>query len=681
MRPTLSCVVLSVTAFFTTAAQAELRLPAIFADHMVVQRDREVPVWGWGDPGETVTVTLGGKTAKGSVGDDGRWRVRLDRLQAGGPYALTVTAGDEALTLKDVLVGEVWIASGQSNMEWAMAWIKNNQAEIEAANHPNLRLFTVKKVVGEEPMDDVTGAWAPCTPENVAQFSAVAYYFGRQLNQELDVPVGMIATSWGGTPVESWISGDKLAELGDVARPILDRHARLVENYPRLMEEYRAKLAEWEKSPKAKPVYHEDPGNEGEAKGFAAADFDDSAWETASLPGQFDNDESFDGAVWYRRTIQIPDAWAGKALTVELGAIDDFDVTYFNGERIGSTGKETANHWDHPRSYTIPAERVAAGPAVIAVRAFDHFGSGGFRGTASVMKIYPAGTQSADSLSLAGEWKMFVEHRLDPDAVTGPNGGDGRPREPRGPNSAWRPAGLYNAMIHPLIPYAIRGAIWYQGESNADRAEQYRTLFPAMINDWRARWDQGAFPFLFVQLANYMAPSDKPEDTAWAHLRDAQLHTLRTVRNTGMAIIIDIGDAEDIHPRNKVDVGLRLARWALHDVYGKKDVVKSGPLFDEVDFEKGRAEIEFDFARGLKTRDGGPVRGFTIAGEDQKFVIADAQIVGEKVVVSSPEVPKPVAVRYAWENNPDEANLVNGEGLPASPFRTDKWPGPTDGKR
>ncbi len=513
-RTLFSCVVVLLAASF---AGAELRLPGLFTDHAVLQRDIPVPVWGWADPAAEVTVAVAGRAVTGTADAEGRWLVRVGPLEAGGPHEMLVSAGDERVRLQGVLVGEVWLASGQSNMEWPLRRTDNAEEAIAAADHPRIRLFTVPRNVAQEPADDAPGAWEVCSPETVQDFSAVAYYFGRKLHGELDVPVGLIDATWGGTRIAAWTSRSKLESIEGTA-PFLESFAQALADYPR-------KRAEWEK------------------------------------------------------------------------AVAEYEA----------------------------------------------------RGDTSAR----------------------------------------RPAEPVGPRTSNGPAVLYNGMIHPLVPYALRGVIWYQGESDAGRAEHYRTLFPALIGDWRERWDAPGMPFLFVQLANHMAPADEPTDTPWAHLRDAQLHTLRTVPNTGMAVAIDIGDAKDIHPRNKLDVGERLARWALADTYGR-DVVRSGPIYNPAELGKSDREflLTFEHAQELKTRDGGPLKGFTAAGENGVFVSADATIVkvagrpAVEVTVPDGAIEGPiVAVRYAWANNPTDANLVNEEGLPATPFRTDSFAGPTDGNR
>jgi sialate O-acetylesterase len=509
------CCLFSLTMLFAllfTSAYGAVSTPSIFGDHMVLQQKKTIPVWGKADPGESVTVTLGDVSRKATACGEGRWRVDLPKMKAGGPYELKIKGAGNSLLFSDVLVGEVWIGSGQSNMQWTVADSNNAEREIANAQYPKIRLFDVKRTVATSPQDDCTGEWKVCSPETLPSFSAVLYYFGRELHQQLnDMPMGLIHTSWGGTPAESWTS-----------RPMLESDPQLVG----LVKKWDKTLADY---PQAKAAY----------------------------------DEAL--AVWEAEA-----------------------------EKAKAEGKEAPK----------------------------------------------------------------------------------KPKAPEGPDHPWLASGLYNAMIAPLVPYAIQGAVWYQGESNANRAYQYRTLFPAMINDWRNAWGQGNFSFYFVQLANFTEVKEKPADSDWAELREAQTMAL-SLRKTGMATIIDIGEADDIHPRNKQDVGKRLAFNALAKDYGRQ-IIFSGPMYKNMQIRNGAIVLSFNHAHGgLRAADNGELTGFAIAGSDKKFVWADAVVRGKTVVVSSPDVKEPVAVRYAWANNP-VCNLVNGAGLPASPFRTDDWPGLTD---
>jgi sialate O-acetylesterase len=495
-------------------ARADVRLPKIIGDHMVLQQGMPAPIWGWADPGEKVTVTLGTCTATATACDRGKWMVKLDAMEAGGPHQVIVQ-GNNTITLNDVLVGEVWVCSGQSNMQFSVAAARNAEQEIAAANYPKIRLFTVARETADTPQDDCQGSWAACTPETVPGFSAVAYFFGRYLEKELDLPIGLVNTSWGGTPAEAWTSLDAQKDVPELA-PTVTRWNQAISQY--------------------------DP-------------------EAARQR--------------YEKAVQ---AWKQAAAKAK-------------GE-----GK--------------PAPR--------------------------------------------------------------------RPRAPQDPaRSPHRPANLYNGMIAPLIPLAIRGVIWYQGESNAGRAEQYETLFPDMIRNWRDKWGQGDFPFLFVQLAPYRYGNADPRNCA--ELREAQRLTLESVPNTGMAVTTDIGNVKDIHPKNKQDVGKRLALWALAKTYGK-DMVYSGPLYQSMAVEGDKIRVRFEHVGGGLVANGGPLTDFTIAGKDGEFVPAEATIDGQTVVVHSDQVSAPVAVRFGWRDDA-EPNLFNREGLPASPFRTDDFPLVTAGAR
>ncbi len=646
---------------------------ALFCDHMVLQRGIEIPVWGRAQPGGVVQVELNEKTAHAFAGADGIWMARLPEMTAGGPYELMIR-GQGSLTYTNVMVGDVWICSGQSNMKWPVKNCNHADEEIAAADHPGIRLFAVPCVTSEQPEYDVDGTWQVCSPETVPDFSAVAYFFGRELHRELDVPQGLIQTAWSGSPAEAWTTLETLQANPECA-PILERYAAALKDYPRAFEKYKIQLANWKKadSDKVDRSRQKDSGNKGFGLGYAAPGFDDSAWQTMTLPMMWEPVMDIDGAVWFRRTVDAPADWAGQDLTLSLGIVDDFDVTYFNGVQVGATGQETPNFWESHREYAVPGSLVNPGRNVIAVRVFDHYSNGGFNSPAGQMTLAP--TSGGQAVSLAGDWRFQVSIELDPDALVPAQ----RPKAPLGPTHSHSPARLYNAMIHPLAPYGIKGAIWYQGETNVGRACQYRKLLASMITDWRRVWGQGDFPFFTVQLANYLAAKKQPVPSAWAELREAQAMTLDTLPNTGLAVTIDIGEAQDIHPRNKQDVGRRLSLAAQALAFGG-DVTGSGPRFKSMKIEGAWIRLYFDHIGGGLTAKGGPLKQFAIAGEDQKFVWADAVIEGDTIVVASDVVARPVAVRYAWADNPAGCNLCNAEGLPAIPFRTDDWKSITAGK-
>jgi len=502
-------------------------------------------------------------------------------------------------------------------------------------------------------------------------FSAVGYFFGRELNKDLKIPVGLINSSWGGTPAETWTTFKTLENDPDFSAMIERYKAALSSD---AMDNYKKALAAWEKEKGSRKEDDriKDPGNKGFEQGWAKSDFNDSDWKAMKLPCMWESQGmNIDGAVWFRKNVEIPEKMAGKDLTITLGSIDDFDVTYFNGTQIGSIGEDTPNFWSFPRKYTIPANLVKAGANCLAVRVFDHFGGGGFGGQAKDMRI----SLGEDAVDISGEWKFKVEYSVVSSM---------RPQAPMGPDNPNAPATLFNGMLNPIIPFGIKGAIWYQGCSNVGRAYQYRKLLPAMINDWRNEWAQPGtakdFPFLIVQLANFLAPAEKPEESAWAELREAQSMTASGVKNCGLALAIDIGDAKDIHPKNKQDVGKRLELAALKTAYGQ-DLVFSGPTYDSMKIDGDKIVLSFKNIGGGLEAKGGDLKHFSLAGEDKVFYWAKAKIDGDKIILSCDEVKKPVAARYAWANNPEGSNLYNKEGLPAVPFRTDTWDGVTINSR
>ena len=656
---------LGAAVFFSIGAggaQADVTLPAVLSENMVIQQKMPVRLWGKADPGEKVTVTMQWQIASTVAGSGGDWSVTLRPLRAGGPYAMRI-AGKNTIDLNNVLVGEVWVCSGQSNMEWPVAASDNPQPVIAAANDPNLRLFTVEKRIAATPQADVRGKWDPTTPQTVGSFSAVGYFFGRALRQSLGVPVGLIDSSWGGTRVEAWMSRPVLEANG---APASEFAAIDVQSpaYKQALARYERHLAAWKAAGSPAGPFT-DPGVTAEALAWAKPEAAANDWGAATLPGTWELSgapglEFLDGAVWFRKEVDVPAAWVGKDLALTLGAIDDHDTTFFNGTRVGATGAETPTPYQAPRRYTVPGALVRAGRNVIAVRAFDGMGAGGFTGPADQMRLAPAAPGAAgEPLSLTGAWRYKVEA--------------GRVSNPGSPPNAANPNGasvLYNGMIAPLVRFPIKGAIWYQGESNAGNPTAYRTLFPAMIRNWRDDWKVGAFPFFAVQLAPFMPRSAEPQESSWAALREAQVYATKALRNVGVAVITDVGEEADIHPRKKQPVGERLALLARKTAYGHR-IVASGPTYKNMKVNGNKAVLRFDnVGQGLEAR-GGPLTGFAVAGADKKWVWASAEIVGDTIVVSSPEVAQPVAVRYGWANFP-VVNLWNKDGLPAGPFRTDE---------
>ena len=641
-----------------------LRLPAIFSDDMILQRGKPIPVWGWAGPGEKITVTLGDGRAQTTADKDGKWRVTLPAMQPGGPLELLVTGEKSEVCCTDVLMGDVWLCSGQSNMEWTVKSAANATAEIAAANYPRIRHILVPRVPSATPKDDFVGEWKVCSPKTVGDFTAVGYFFGRELFKHLDVPIGLLHSSWGGTPAEAWTDRATL-NADPMLKPCVDRVVAATNDEANVKRKYAEELAKWEETTVVK-----DPGNKGFAKGWASPGFDDAGWKTMDLPKLWDHHGmQIDGAVWFRRTVDIPKAWEGKDLTLSLGAIDDFDVTYFEGEEVGSIGRDTPNWWSTPRVYTVPGGLVTAGKRTIAVRVFDRLYAGGFGGQADQMFIQPQG--STEKTSIAGPWKYEIEFSV-PHKLNNPE-----PAAPMLPDHHCAASALYQGMIHPVVGFPIAGAIWYQGESNAERAEQYRPLMKALITNWRKLWNQGDFPFFVTQLANFKLPNPEPVESAWAELREAQSLACQLPK-VGIAVIADVGDALDIHPRNKQDVGKRLALSALKIAYSK-DIEHTGPVLEKWAVEGDAIRLTFTHADGLTLR-GDASKTFAIAGADKNFVWAETKLDGQSVIVRSPAVKSPAALRYAWADNPPIV-LYNAAGLPASPFRTDDWPMITAGRR
>jgi sialate O-acetylesterase len=601
-----------------------------------------------------VAVHFAGQQVSVSADPDGRWLVRLAPLEANAnPSELEVCSSDGASdVICDVLVGEVWVCSGQSNMEWPLQSSRNGAKEVAQAHFPSIRLFTVPHRPSRTPEAEIPeAAWCACSPETVANFSAVAYYFAREIQSRLNVPIGLIHTSWGGTIAEAWTGWDALLE-NPATRGI-------VETFERNLRDMDSRLEEWE----AQQEKTRDKENTKHAEGWAAVEEPQDGWREMALPGSWQSRGlNHSGIVWFRKTIEIPAAWAGHDLRLAIGATDKSDTTYFNNTQVGSiTMAERTDSWSHLRTYTVPRELVQAGRNVIAVRVHSDKYAGGMTGPSEFMQLSCPDCAGDAGIPLAGSWRYAVEADYGLVQV---------PVEPL----YKAPGVLFNGMISPLLPFAIRGVIWYQGESNADRAAQYRDLFQVLIRNWRRAWGQGDFPFYFVQLANYMARQEQPIESQWAELREAQTMAL-ALPNTGMAVAIDIGEAGDIHPRNKMDVGLRLTLHALHGTYGHSDVIPSGPLFRSAKREGSSLRLSFDHIGGGLVCQGDALRGFSIAGEDGHFVWAEATIDGEDILVSSPEIAAPRSARYGWADNPD-ANLYNEAGLPASPFRSD-FPGHT----
>lgn len=618
-------------------------LNPLFQDNAVLQCDSRVPVWGTGRDGEKITVTFGAQTVS-TVATNGAWKIWLEPMKVNAtPQTLTVS-GDTARSITNVLVGEVWIASGQSNMERQLGLragqkpIVGWEREVAAANHPEIRQFYVPQTKSFAPQSEVKGSWSVCSPETVKDFTAVGYFFARDVFAARHVPIGIIHSSWGGTPAEAWTSEAGLRPLPEFAGTLEDLK-KLAANSDRVRRESEAKREAW--------YQRVDRGVKADVP-WSAADFDASTWKTMTLPTLWESAgyPGFDGLIWFRREFELPEAWDGRDVELQLGAVDDMDTTWVNGAKVGATAG-----WNLPRIYRVPGSSLKRGKNVVAVRVLDTGGGGGVYGGENALRLLFTANGTKTSLSVAGEWRCCPSAAL---------AEIGWPPTDFSQDSG-APTVLYSGMIAPLQPYAMRGVIWYQGEANSPRAKQYQTLFPAMISSWRKAWDRGDFPFLFVQIAPYHEMT--PE------IREAQLLSWQRTTNTAMAVTIDCGDANDIHPANKEPVGARLALAARAVAYGEK-IEYSGPIFDSMKIEGANAVLKFQHPGGGLVAKDGALKGFVISGADKVFHPAQATIAGDTVVVTCPAVAQPVAVRYGWANVP-EGNLFNRAGLPASPFRTD----------
>ncbi len=625
---------------FNILANANVRMPLLFSDGMVLQRNKPIPVWGWADANEKIEVRFNNQIKTITADSNGKWMLKLDPEKEGGPFELIIT-GKNKIVIKDVLLGEVWICSGQSNMEFQVYKTMNAKAEIDDSNYPMIRHFGVAQDLSGSPKEDLkAGKWAVSNKENVGDFTAVGYYFAKKIFAELKIPIGIINTSWGGTCVETWTSREAFENSSEFKEmiaevPQVDMDAAF--------ETYKNSILD---NLKKAQGFEVTMTNENQ---FKEINFQDTHWPEIRLPSLWETQQigNIDGIVWMRKTIVLSAEQAQKEAVLHLSKVDDEDITYVNGVQVG-----TNKIWDTKRIYKIPAGVLKAGTNVIAVRIVDYSGGGGIYGDSADLKI-----EFKDSnVSLEGLWKFnVVQVKI---AIS--------------PNSY--PSLLYNAMVNPLIPYAFQGVLWYQGEANAGRAKQYKIAFPLMITDWRTKWNQGDFPFYFVQLATFDEYGGNSEKgSKWAELREAQTETLK-LPNTGMAVTTDIGDAKDIHPTNKQDVGKRLAAIALNNVYDKK-MVYSGPTFKSQEIKGNQIILTFDnLGSGLSTSDSnGVLKGFEIAGADKVFYTAKAIIQNSKVIVSAEKVPNPVAVHYGWADDDTEINLFNKEKFPASPFRTDDW--------
>jgi sialate O-acetylesterase len=635
---------------------AAMTVSGVFGDHMVLERDRPVPVWGTADPGERVTVRFAEQTHEAAADERGRWRVCLDPMPAAKePRRLVVRGGDgKEMACEDVVVGDVWLCSGQSNMAFGMASLRKNPLyadDLATADFPLIRQGAVPRSTAEEPVADAKVKWIGCSPATVDAFSAAGFYMARDLHRTLDVPIGILFSAVGGTQAEQWTSRDALDTV-PAFRERAAKHAAERRDHPQAVAGYPARLAAWERD-----NGREEPANRGEADGWMRPDAAVAGWQKVTGPARWSELGMPDGgAAWVRKTIDVPADKAGAKLRIDLGGIDAQYVTlYWDGRKIGDWGRQPPDFNKGYARFDVPADQVQAGPAVLSIRFVSPFGNrvpsfgiGSFKGWPGV----------------GPDFRVRVESTFPPLAKEAAAAYPQIP--PRGGSTT-----LYNGMIHPLVPFALRGAVWYQGEGDGSRGYEYRTMLPLLIADWRGRFGRADLPFLVQQLPNWKAGNGR--DVTWAEVREAQWRTARDVPGVFLSVGLDIGESDDVHPANKRDIGRRLALLALKNVYSR-DVVCAGPTFVSAAPGDGAIRVSLSHSGPLVTRDGQPPRHFQVAGADRAFVDAEARIDGDgTVVVRAAGVPQPEAVRYAWFNDPADPNLTDSSGLPTAPFRSDSW--------
>ena len=657
-----------------TAASATIRLPHIFGNHMMLQQNSPCPIWGWASPGEKITIKGSwGAETRTEADANGKWNARITTYKYGGPHKLTLT-GENTVVIDDVLIGEVWLASGQSNMEIPMmGWapqdtIAGAASILQTAQNDKIRFINIKQSAVFEPKDDTEGSWAAISTRSVAGCSAVAYFYAEKIFQETGIPIGIINASWAGCNAESWVDIEYLKALPE---------------YRDKIEEYKTSLPlqlnlrNWIKNHRI-VEYGPDWQTHFSAMKFndedcAKLSYDDSKWQTMRLPCYFDNPENignYDGVVWFRRKVTIPDAWLGKKLILSLGPVDDMDAAYINGEKVGET--MVSGLWNMERKYPIQPGLMRSGENLIAVRMFDNGNGGGICGRADLMKIYPEGEEENkdEAVYIAGFWKYLptcelldeVLYQFDHKKLEYYD----RPKVDVTLSNKTLAANYYG-MLKPIMPYKVAGVIWYQGETNIGRGEEYAKLLPTLVQCWRDGFRDQSMKFYYCQIAPYEFGYASPS----YEIREAQRRCMYTIHDAGMATLLDIGRKETMHPTQKKEVGERLALWALNDLYGKK-CETSGPIFKSMTLNGNSIELSFDHTEGGLVAKGGRLSGFEIADARGNFIPADATISGDKVVVSSPEVSKPKNVRYCWKNYIRTASLFNGAGLPASSFTTEK---------
>ena len=634
--------IITTVCFFSAITQvvtAQVKLPRLIRDSMILQRDSKINIWGWASKGEKIKIKFNGKNFKTTTASDGKWSLQLPPMKAGGPYTMNIDASND-LVITNILIGDVWLCSGQSNMVHQLKLHSVRYVdEIASANYPAIRHFWIPTMTDlNGPHDDLpTGYWKSANPEDVLEFSAVAYFFARKIYEKYHVPIGLINASVGGTPIEAWTSEEGLKEFPNIYATVQkNKDTTYVNNI----------------TIKLPTDNHKKETDLGMIGSWYDPAYIPKEWRTINIPGYWEDQgvKDLDGVVWYRREIDVPEAMTNIPAKVFLGRIRDADFLYINGKMVGNTT------YQYPqRRYQIPANVLKPGKNIFVVRVINNSGRGGFVPDKPYCLL-----AGKDTVDLKGYWQYKVGDVFLPGSSIGNNF-----------SFQDQPTALYNAMVAPMINYTIKGFLWYQGEANSSRAKEYTTLQPALITDWRNKWKEGSIPFLFVQLPNFMEVNYLPSESQWAELREAQLKSL-SVPNTGMAVAIDLGEWNDIHPDRKKEVGERLALAAEKIAYGEKDIVYSGPVYHSSTIDGNKVIVSFtNTGSGLITNDGEELSQFAIAGADKKFVWAKAKIEGDKVVVWNDNIPDPLFVRYAWADNPDNPNLYNKEGLPASPFRTD----------
>jgi len=628
-------------------AYSQVKLPRLVRDSMILQRDSKINIWGWASKGEKLTIKFNGKSFKATTNAEGKWMIQLPPMKAGGPYTMDIAASNK-ISLKEILIGDVWICSGQSNMVHQMGIHNVRYAnEVANANYPEIRHFWIPTMTDlQGPREDFpTGFWKCANPANVLDFSAVAYFFATKLYEKYHVPIGLINASVGGTPIEAWTSEEGLKDF-----PALQTTIQKNKDTAYINSFSRRGFA----NNQTRQVTVRDKGLNGPLTWYDI-NYIPKGWHTINIPGYWEDQgvKDLNGVVWYRKEIEVPASMTGKSARIFLGRIVDADVLYINGKQVGNTT------YQYPqRRYNVPADLLKTGKNIFVIKVTNTIGKGGFV-TDKPYCLF-AGT---DTIDLKGYWQYKVGEVYEPRGGGGFGGG--------GISAQNQPAALYNAMLAPAINYTIKGFLWYQGESNTGRAEEYAKLQPAQIIDWRNKWKQGELAFLYAQLPGFMDYNYLPSESQWAMLRESQLKSL-SVSNTGMAVTIDLGEWNDIHPDNKKDVGERLALAAEKIAYGE-NIVYSGPIYQASTTDGNKIILSFtNTGSGLITNDGEELSEFAIAGSDKKFVWAKAKIDGEKIIVWNDAIVNPMYVRYAWADNPVNPNFFNKEELPASPFGTDK---------